>query len=207
MLKQRFLFQNSLFLCWQRKPSSDWFRAVNWLHFITCPLPSALKSCRHVLGLYYARQGVKPHKSLPPSSWTFFLILQMVGLSVADSLPKWQRVPWWGRTHIFWEGCELEEKQVLDQKGLPGKASRRVCQGRVGLFPWVSRVAAVQQGRRGEEREKERFSHVWHLAGTMMVLRAGQEDVLLLHLLSKMRLHLRSRACKRSAGGLLVLAT
>lgn len=59
MLRQRFLSQNILFLCWQRKPSFDRFRAVNCLHFITYSLPTALKSCRCGLGLYFTRQGQK----------------------------------------------------------------------------------------------------------------------------------------------------
>lgn len=75
----------------------------------------------------------------------FFLILPVVGLSVASRFPKWQMVPWWGKTPVSWEGHEPEEKQALSQKGLPGKVSRWVCQGSGstpiyslprGLFPW-----------------------------------------------------------------------
>lgn len=37
----------------------------------------------------------------------------MVGLNVASRFPKWQMVPWGGKTPVSWEGHEPEEKQTL----------------------------------------------------------------------------------------------
>lgn len=88
MLRQRFLSQNILFLCWQRKPSFDRFRAVNCLLFIIYSLPLALKSCRHGLGLYFTRQG-QTHVEVRLFLPTFFLILQMVALNVVNRLQEW----------------------------------------------------------------------------------------------------------------------
>lgn len=204
MLKQRFLFQNSLFLCWQRRPSSDWFRAVDWLHFITCPLSLALKSCRHGLGLYYARQGAKPHQSSSPALWTFFLILQSVGLSVPNSLPKWQMVARWGKTHVFWEGHEAEGKQALSQKGkqageYAGGAwadpSYSLPQPGGSLFPWVLSCQCAAREKRGEGlREFQTcLTSFWEDGCTLCQARGCGSSA------SSKQMHLRllSRECKR----------
>lgn len=86
-------------------------------------------------------------------------------LSVADSPPKWQMVPWGGKTHVFWEGREPEEKQALAQERLPGKAGRRVrCGGSMGRpllllttagresVPMGAESPACSEERRGRKR-------------------------------------------------------
>lgn len=112
MLRQRFLSQNILFLCWQRKPSFDRFRAVNCLHFITYSLPTALKSCRcGWIGAVFYKTRAKTRGSLSLFLPTFFLILWMVAVSVINRLPEWKSVPWrrkgwenWGCSAWRWQG-------------------------------------------------------------------------------------------------------
>lgn len=84
----------------------------------------------------------------------------MVGLNVADGLPKWQMVPQCGKTQIFWEGHEPEEKQALSEKHPPGKASRGVCwgggHGQTPATPCHSQEGAGSHGCGIEEKERER---------------------------------------------------
>lgn len=200
MLKQRFLFQNSLFLCWQRRPSSDWFRAVNWLFFITCPPPLALKSCRRGLELYYARQGAKPHKSLHPHKP---FCHQMVGLSVANGLPKWQMVPWWGKTHYLMRGpqtwretCNVSEEASWESK--QADMLRGAWTDPSYSLPQLGCVpvgACVRQGRRreGEGEFQTCLTSYWEDGYPLCRARECTSSASS----KQMHLHLLSRACKR----------
>lgn len=81
--------------------------------------------------------------------------------------------------------CLRRESKQASMLGEHGQTPATPCHSQEGVSSHGCWVASVQQGRRGEEREKENFRRVWHLAERMAILYARQEDVVHLHLLSR----------------------